>query len=240
MSKEKEKFYSLPIHAFLETPREWTTAMSKGVDPEFSFRFGPPKRSEKDGTVTWFRDEPTRPSVFKVRQEFFDLETPQQARDFFTTYGPWERLRGTDGGASCVHFSTIQHQQDLFETALLRGEMWGNLQPRNTEEIVEIFQEIYLWSNVPMELVFRQTPEAEIRCVDVKEALRVSVFLSRLEGQPWRRCARVDCGKVFKLKSKHAMLYCDTPCAHLQSVRKYNDRKRAALARAKQDASKKA
>jgi hypothetical protein len=95
-----------------------------------------------------------------------------------------------------------------------------------------LMQDWYLWQPLPMEMVFRQPPAVVIRCKDIQDSMRASVFLDRLDGFPWRRCAREDCGKVFKLESKRARIYCSTDCAHLQSVRSYNDRKRAKVAKA--------
>jgi len=94
------------------------------------------------------------------------------------------------------------------------------------------FEDYYLWQPLPMEMVFQQPPVVIVRCKDIQEAMRASVFLDRLDGFPWRRCAREDCGQVFKLESKRARLYCSTDCAHLKSVRSYNERKRAEAARA--------
>lgn len=74
-------------------------------------------------------------------------------------------------------------------------------------------------------------PHFVIEAKNCYDSLFASVTIDHLRGAEFRVCARPDCGNLFKLTSKHRKLYCDTPCAHLESVRK--QRREAASQRLK-------
>jgi hypothetical protein len=87
-------------------------------------------------------------------------------------------------------------------------------------------ENLYLWQSLNIELLFRQPMLAVTRCKDVESALRASVFIDRVMGLPWKRCAREDCGQLFNANGrKKSAIYHDEACAHLQAVRSYNNRK---------------
>jgi hypothetical protein len=56
----------------------------------------------------------------------------------------------------------------------------------------------------------------------VVDALRTSIFLSRMRGFKWKRCARHGCNQLFEQDTKHQKIYCTPECAHLQAVNNYN------------------
>ena len=63
-------------------------------------------------------------------------------------------------------------------------------------------------------------------CDDVVSALRASVFLKRMKGFRWKRCARKGCNQLFVLDTKRDKIYCGPECAHLEAVNRYNARER--------------
>lgn len=229
-----KRFYSLPVVPYLETRGGWRVQMSGDADPIFSFSARRPQPKEEGGVKSWSLD-PTQFNVFEIRESLFAVRTPADALRFFETFGPWQIERHFGTEAREIRFSGVVRQRDFYLDALLTRDPWDGGPRRGTtdEELGAVMQDWYLWQPLAMEMVFQQPPAVVVRCKDIQDAARASVFLDRLDGSPWRRCAREDCGKAFKLESKRARLYCSTDCAHLQSVRSYNERKRAAAAKAK-------
>jgi hypothetical protein len=224
-NKSKKRIYTIEVIAFLETHREWEASASNDSDPVISFSVGPPKRIEQDGRTVVVRDEPL-PNVFEVREAFFAIRDVNQAVEFFRKYGPWAVADERTQEAAPISLSALERQRSFFEDALLTREIWSVKRATNDDELRTALGDWYLWQNLPMELVFGPARAGLVRCKDVQEALRASVFLDRFDREPLRRCARPDCGKFFKQGNKQAKLYCSTQCAHLQSVRKYNQNKK--------------
>lgn len=208
--------------------------MSSDPDPEFSFILRPPQAVTENGNKSWTIGR-ERSEAFEAREFLFNVRNPEDALRFFQSFGPWQVNQAFGTEASTIRFSGLVKRREFYEDALLKREIWS---VRNTstaegmDGIRTVFEDYYLWQNLPLEMVFRQPPVVIAKCKDLEDAIRATVFLDRLDGFPWRRCAREDCGKVFRLGSKHAKLYCSTECAHLQSVRSYNNRKRAEAAKA--------
>jgi hypothetical protein len=55
---------------------------------------------------------------------------------------------------------------------------------------------------------------------DIVTAIFATIYIDRLQGAKYGFCARSDCNKPFKIKSRHKRLYCDMNCAHVQGVRR--------------------
>ncbi len=230
-----KRFYSLPVVPYLETRGGWRVQMNEDADPLFSFCARLPQPKEEGGAKSWSLD-PTHFNVFEIREALFAVRTPADALRFFETFGPWQIKEHLGTEARDIRFSGVIRQRDFFQDALLTREIWSSSRMASVDEQTRAaVEDYYLWQPLPMEMVFQQPPVVVVRCKDIEGAVRASVFLDRLDGSPWRRCAREDCGKVFKLESKRARLYCSTDCAHLQSVRGYNERKRAEAAKAKSE-----
>lgn len=228
-----KRIYSLPVVPYLETRGGWRVQVTEDADPVFSFSARLPQAKEEGGTKSWSL-EPTNFNVFEMREALFAVQTPGDALRFFEVFGPWQIKQHLGTEAGSIRFSGVIRQRDFYQDALLSREIWGNSRMESGDaQTRAAIEDYYLWQPLPMEMVFQQPPAVIVRCKDIQEAMRTSVFLDRLDGFPWRRCAREDCGKVYKLESKRARMYCSTDCAHLQSVRSYNERKRAEAAKAK-------
>lgn len=227
------RFYSLPVSPYLETRSGWRVHVTEDADPVFSFSARIPQPKHEGGTKSWSLD-PTQFNVFEVREALFAVQTPADAVQFFEAFGPWQIKQHLGTEAGDIRFSEVLRQRDFFRDALLMREPWSSSRaPVRDEQMRAALEDYFLWQPLVMEMVFHQPPVVVVRCWDIRDALRTSVFLDRLDGSPWRRCARKDCGKLFKLESKRARMYCSTDCAHLQSVRSYNERKRAEAAKAR-------
>jgi hypothetical protein len=220
------RVYSLPILPYLDTRGGWDVALSDEADPLFTLSWRAVEVVDAKGSKSWSLRQ-TNINVFEIREALFSVKDAVQATAFFRAYGPWQIKEHLSLESNPIRLSGLIRQRDFYRDALLSREIWAVQKGSTNEEIRTVMQDWYLWQPLPMEMVFHQPPAVIVRCKDIQDAMRASVFLDRLDGFPWRRCAREDCGRVFKLESKRARIYCSTDCAHLQSVRSYNDRKRA-------------
>jgi hypothetical protein len=221
--------YTLPIAAPLRVREEWRVSMNQASDPEFSFA-----REKQVGfpSVT-FRTE----DAFEARADFLSIASPEDALRFFGRYGPFQykpdKVSGTKRGETAVpesvKWSLIQQAQGDFEEALLADGI-----PVSKAWLYNLI----FSQPLNLELTFRAvTPElsklpgwkddaAIAHCEDVVDALRASIFLSRMRGFKWNRCARQGCNQLFQQDSKRRKLYHSPECAHLQAVNDYNARQR--------------
>jgi hypothetical protein len=211
--------------------------MSDDADPEFSFRLIVTTIKEGNTTRHHWRDVVR--DVFEVRHRVFAIRTPEDAMDLFEDWGPWQLAKAFDTAGAPIRFSAVIRRRDFYENALLHRSVEKLDRVYGEPEIVEGVEDFYLWQALPMELVFGDPPAARVACKDIEDALRASVFLDRLDGFVWRRCRREDRGALYELTSKRVKLYCSSECAHLQSVRDYNERKKSARKKPAKPAAKK-
>jgi hypothetical protein len=224
--------YSLPIIPLLQNLDEWQTSMRPEDDPLFVFTLPrhPPGWRRNDRATHKRRVRVKDP--FVVRSQLFTIETPNQALAFFHEFGPME-IDDSDyrnQTASSVPFSWVAERRDFYRDALLTRPIKFVDENPDFDNDDEVFNNFHLWHNLSLDLLFQQPMKAIAYCKDVESALRASVFLDRLRGLPWRACARDDCNKPFELPPRRVKLYCSSECAHLQSVRNYNERQRTARA----------
>ena len=216
--------YTLRIAAPLRVREEWQVSMSRESDPIFSFA----RRNE----VTYRTED-----AFDARSDFLLIRSPEDAFQFFGQYGPFQfkvdKASGTKSGKAArpetVKWSVIQQAQRDFEEALLADDI-----PVQKQWLYALV----FGQPLALELPFRAiTPElsrisswqddAAIACCDdVVDALRASIFLSRMRGFKWSRCARQGCNQPFEQTTKRQKLYCSPDCAHLQAVNDYNARQK--------------
>lgn len=233
---EKRRQYSLPIYSGLRTRAPWRVSMSDEADPVFSTRLI--VRTERDGNTSHYRWDDVVEDVFALRRRVFDLKTIEDARRLFEDCGPWQVAEDMDIEGKPVRFSAVLRGRDFFRHALLERSIDNLARTYEEDQIAEAFENVYLWSALRMELLFRDPPTARVACKDIQDSLRASVFLDRLDGFRWKRCKRQDCGQVFELKSKHERVYCSGACARLQSARDWNLRNQPATKLAKKAALK--
>ena len=176
-----------------------------------------------------FPGDPLRPAVAdlsEVRQRFFAIRTPQEALEFFTAYGPFVvrplQKNGSKRGAVAAHtikWSQLQDARVFFEEALLASHF--------TVEKMNMPNMQYLLQELELHLDFFKPEQLISWCYDVSDAIRVSVFLDKVDAFPWRRCARADCRNLFKITTKHEKSYCSTKCSTLLRVREHHAKVRA-------------
>jgi hypothetical protein len=216
--------YTLLIGAEIRIREEWQVSMREARDPEFVF-------ARKKPLVRRYRFE----DAFRLRSDFLAIQAPEDALRFFGMYGPFEYTgdkagnKGADAAPGPVLWSLIQSAVRDFEQSLTAGA------------VPEWLYNFAFRRPLMLELPFQPiTPElskqpdwkedvAVAHCQDVVEALRASIFLSRIRGFPWKRCARKGCNQLFEQDTKHQKIYHSSECAHLQAVNNYNARKKKAL-----------
>jgi len=223
--------FSIRINPFLHGFSDWSVAMTDDDDPLFSFSLAPVVPSEDGG----IRVGTMHHDVFLVRDSFFAIRgDAANALKFFETFGPWRVEKKFANSAEPVSLSAVVAQVAFYEEALLADSTDDVYRRYNFAQMADFLKDFTLRQPLEMELLFTQPLSGRIVCKDVEHAVLVSVFLERLDGLPLRRCAREGCEAVFKLTSKHDKRYCTVACAHLQSVRDYNDRKKKAQRKRKQ------
>ncbi len=240
-SKKMSKIiYAISIDPILETRGEWDARLSEESDPEISFVFHPNQpQANEDGGTTWAASPFRHEEGFELRESFFAIRTAEDALNFYRRYGPHQVMKPLDTVAKPLRFSAVVRIRKFYMHALFERSIDNMRRKYSGEGLHEGTENIYLWQNLYTELLFRQPAAAVVRCKDVEDALRATVFLDRLRGMPWKLCAREDCGKPFEQSSKRTKLYCSTDCAHLQSVRDYNERKRKVTAKTTKPSLKK-
>lgn len=232
MSKEAySRIYSLPIIPFLKTAGEWEAYIGQEADPVISFLFRKrPVQILEDGRRQWEAAPDRQKEGFALREQFFAIKSAEDALRFFQEFGPYQLPQLWDATAQPIKLSQVLSRRDYYLDGLLHRSIENIARKYSGDEVGEGLDNIFLWQNLPMELVFRQPMSALVRCKDIEESLRATVFLDRLWGMPWKQCKREDCGKPFEVKTAREKLYCSTECAHLSAVRTYNKAKQTAKA----------
>lgn len=205
--------YTLPFIALLTVRGPWNVSMKRSRNPELSFEQKRPAEYRVDY------------DAFAVTTEFLDLRSPEDALRFFQKYGAFQSSPA--GSHKPVRWSLVQRAQSEFNAALTSDSIPADLH-------AFVFQQ-----PLRVELRFRGvTPEILQRdpgwigdaaiadCDDVVTALRASVFLKRMKGFRWKRCARKGCNQLFVLDTKRDRIYCSPACGHLEAVNRYNARKK--------------
>jgi hypothetical protein len=201
----------------------WVVGMSDdSKDPRFSFRLGPMNEVRRGDVVVSISSPPNIDrDVLEVRERFRKIRKPVDALAMFKELGPWQLKRAFDQTGVPVRFSEVlSHQAEIEQVLTAEGG----------DEVYRAVRDFNFFRHLPMELVLADPPFAQSPCKDIKDAIRASVFLERLEGGIWRRCHSPTCNQIFKMKagSTRKRIYCGYDCAHLQAVKKSNARKVAA------------
>lgn len=202
--------------------------MSDGADPEYSF--------ERTRNVAYRRVD-----SFDVRADFLNVRTPEDALKFLRLYGPFqitpskagpEKKRGPEVRADAIRWSFIQRTQEDFREALLADGI-----PVEKRWLYDfIFRRplmIELWFQAVMpaasDRAFKRAASIDdtaiARCDDVVDALRATVFLTRMGDFKWRRCARPGCDEIFP-QTHGRKIYCSDSCARRVAQSAYESRQK--------------
>lgn len=220
MKKIISEKYTLPIAALLTVREEWRLAVNSAGDSVFSFT----RRAQRAYRTV---------DAFEVRRAFLSLQTPDEAGLFFKEYGPFQY--SYDKGTGRKKFTSkpepitwtfVQRAKKDFEEALLADGVSPELYRFVFGRPLRIELEFRAITPDLLKLSSTSSDDAAIApCEDVVDALRASIFLSRMSGFKWRRCARRGCNQLFEQDTKHRKIFHNPDCAHLQAVNDYNARK---------------
>lgn len=231
MNRFHSEKYTLPVVALLAVREQWQVSMSKSDDPVFSF-----VRKRKSLASRHSED------AFSVRRDFLAIRSPEDALHFFERYGPFQFLprslsttKATESvRAESWKWSKLQQARQNFEEALLAEgipveKAWLYDFMFTRPLIIELpFRAVIPLpsKNADSHTTKNMDDAAIAPCEDVVDALRASIFISRMGGFQWSRCARKGCEQLFEQTTRRRKLYCSPECAHLQAVNDYNARQK--------------
>ena len=111
--------------------------------------------------------------------------------------------------------------QNLVRIALRRRyKNWKNLKARfleRTNVLLSGVEATIRWS--------KKRPVVRIEVESPFDAIIVSVKIDAMMGERFRFCARRDCQRLYKVRSRHSRRYCRQYCAHIENVRRTRKRK---------------
>lgn len=213
--------YMLEIAVLLDVQEEWQVSMSEETDPLYSFARTPQVAYRRvDG--------------FETRTEFLSVRSPADALRFFRVYGPFQILadpktqsrKGPDAKAESIRWSQFQRAQQDLGDALLKDTVPEWLYQFVFQRPLQIdlwFQAIRADDSKRVRAAIGKEDAAITLCDDVVQALRATIFLTRMTGFKWKHCARRGCPQIFEQTHKRK-IYCDESCAHLEAVKAHNAR----------------
>jgi hypothetical protein len=241
---------TLPYVALLTTIDVWEVRMTKSSDPKFSFTNTKPN--------SWG----THPAVdaFDVCEKFLALQTPEEALRFFELFGPFQLQPQKsedprEWKALSVRWSDVRRAQERFKAARMVSQI--DFKDEIQRFVFQPLREVELTFRAPEVKEYSEDDDPDdpptspvlslkrgsqpslsdaaiANCSDIVTAVRSAIFLSRMAGITWRRCARKDCNKLFKVSAGWGRkIYHSTACGHLVAVRKFNAKPKEAKSKKK-------
>jgi hypothetical protein len=207
---------STTVTVILQTSKEWEVSMSEALDPVFSFRMGPPRRTRHGSQETLKREF----RIFDARGLrqllFSEVKSPKDVLGMFKKLGPM-RISSSRGEAPAIRFSQVQSLVKELETELLERKRASR--PADAEgDIRKALREFRLWNHIDIELPFNKDQNAVVRRFDIQSAAEACIFLYKRDNRRWQRCERRGCTKLVLQKTARVKRYCDGVCAHAQYV----------------------
>jgi len=155
--------------------------------------------------------------VFELRDEFFEIRSPQQGLRFFKEYGIFgEEHRNTFAFVWGLSFADLLQWQGLLR------DCWLN-EPKDWEALTGRYSRLWQATDILQMPEFSIDLEPHLqfmlRCEGVREAIIAAIYLEKLANVKSSMCHRLDCGVVFNHESRHQRKYCTPDCAHLEAVR---------------------
>jgi hypothetical protein len=146
------------------------------------------------------KGQPQPPDAWDMREEFLQLKVGwKEVIAFLNKWGRWD-------SREYAYLSDIEQlQRVLFDALVSPPELW-----------------FATGDSVPPPIWYRRPkpPYFTIRTDRCQLALRMTVTIDLLNQTKFKRCARPDCGMLFKVQTNHKRDYCLAYCSHLESVRR--------------------
>lgn len=231
------KLDSLPVRAVYIAHPGWVTTVGKvGSDTQFNF--------SKNSPIAPLQTH----DIYAMRDSFLSFRTPEQAKELFDKYGAFtETPVGQLEGAATpvappVMFSELVGLQEMIrimskaidrnvdaasfrrQYAVTEGDLAGDA-PNLSAVRLGIWARQLLYA-LPINVIEQDgMPVASVERYDFFGALQSAVHLDFLRRAENAICARRDCGQVFE-RTDPRKRYCGKPCARLEAVRAFRERKR--------------
>jgi hypothetical protein len=221
-------FYELPIFAVLElvfdaaaNHRGWrVSTRGEGEAAQFVFeRIAPPRggRNQAVHINPWF-----------MREHFFAIKTVEQARVFFERFGPYQYDPHAQSEPMRITFHNLLRAQTFYSDALgLALQEWRHLtkktyanQPDGDLRI--FFEDLQLWSELPMTLKFEPSIQAQVITRSVSQAVQASIFLDKSKVRKFSLC-RCGCKRPVKSTSGGGRKYFSKNCGNKVRQAKWRD-----------------
>lgn len=210
--------FHLPVFIGLRTARDtkaehwgWRVTMDGKDDAaEFSFEVRCSSSTKKSVLV----------DAWQVREEFFAIETPEDAQRFFEKFGPYQ-FKNPVGRSDPlpIKFSTLHQQQEFFRNALTDElKEWRRLTVKAYKDspsgdIRASFENLSTWQPMPIELRFEPFLTGVAVFHGVREAIRATVFLDKANDRKWDVCI-CGCDRAFERTRKNRRYYDPVRCGN--------------------------
>lgn len=221
-------FYKLPIVAVLELVydadaqhRGWRVLTSgEGENPLFTFeRIPPPPRG---------RNKQVHINPWFMREMFFAIRTVEEARVFLERFGPYQL--DPDQKPIPITFRSLLSQQNFFmDAANLSLDEWRRLTKESykdhqqaTRALRPFFEDLQLWSDVQMRLIFEPNLQAQAISRSVSEALQASIFLDKAQRRIFTLC-QCGCRQPIRATGGGGRKYFSKRCGNKVRQAKWRD-----------------
>jgi len=220
--------FQLPIVVVLRTARDtkanhwgWrVTTHGEGDAAEFSFEVRCSPATEKSVPV----------DAWRVREQFFAIQTPVDAKIFFEKFGPYQ-FENQNGRSEPlpIKFRSLIRQKEFFLDALkhplnewrrLTDETHKSTPDGKTRAFIENFS---TWQPVPMELRFEPILIGVAISNGVQEAIRATIFLDKAKERKFDVCI-CGCDRAFERTRKDRLYYDPVECGNKQRQKDWRDR----------------
>ncbi len=222
ISSESSDFHVFPTEPVMEVRSGFFSIRSPEDALRFFERFGPfelPRIGETSGRKSE-RAKQTKRWFESSGQLLCELPAPESPFRVST------RKTGTSDKAvewvKPIRWSQIEQAQADFKAALTGKSISWSMDEFVFRQPLGMLLQLPKRFYTVLSPVTDVMPTGFVLCNDVVEAIRASIFLSKLKGSRWNWCQREGCNKIFEQTSKHARKYCDEDCAHYQAVLKFN------------------
>lgn len=142
--------------------------------------------------------------AWQVREEFFTIDTPEDAQAFFERHGPYQ-FKNNDRGEDplSIRYENLVRGQESFRNMLAQSlSDWRLLAKIHYKDqlegkLRETVDDMYTWQPVSMNLRLTPFPQGVALFNGVKEAIRATILADKVKGAEWIFCF-CGCGRAFE------------------------------------------
>lgn len=255
MKLQIQKLAAIPISVLHRAiPRVWEYKINPVRLPKIGAPAGPIKSFVSHETsrpfVEWKKGiklpapplPPQYHDALVLRESFMKLKSEQQFLEFLNLVGMFTSLSEAEHNSGWTLEELMGCQEMFTQLALRSPDTWGDYAQSLMSPTSKVHRGIvgalassavhkieFYWKGTPPVDWFGAKNLAVIETTNAVAAILTTIELDHLRGMRFGSCARQDCPRFFEIRSKHNQAYCSQPCAHLASIRRMRERKKAAL-----------